>query len=281
MLSPELLAIFYGLASAFSWGTSDFSGGLATKKNNVYAVVIFSQGIGLLFILLLLIFLREPLLTSRDLFWSVLAGASGAWALLALYAGLAQGRMGVVAPVSAVVTATIPIIFSFFVEGIPPAAKLSGFLLALGAVWFLAQSEYGYQLELSQLRLPVLAGMGFAGFFITIDQVTTGAVLWPLVVARCTAVPILLIYILSKQRWQVPARAQMHLVLFSGVLDVGGTGFFILAAQSGRLDVAAVVSSLFPATTILLARFFLGERLSRRQQLGVWAAIVALLLIAL
>jgi drug/metabolite transporter (DMT)-like permease len=279
--NPELLAVAYGLASAAVWGAGDFSGGLATRRGNVYGVVLLSQVVGLFALLGLALLLEGTLPPVRDLLFGSLAGIAGVIGLLALYSGLARGQMGVVAPITAVLSATIPVIVGIITEGIPPGLVLLGFGLAVTAVWLLSSGGKTKGIRRGELGLALLAGLGFSLFFIFIDQVSAGVVLWPLVAARLAAVPLLLLFVTARRQWQPPARGLLPIIGLAGILDSGGNLFFTLAAQSGRLDIAAVLASLYPASTVLLARLILKEKLGARQWLGVAVALVALVLIAL
>ena len=137
-------------------------------------------------------------------------------------------------------------------------------------------------LQMRQLGLPAIGGLGFAGFFICIDQVSEGAVFWPIFVARCTAMLFLALIILVAQRlWQRPSSRRVPVIIMAGVFDTAGNAFFALAADAGRLDMAAVLASLYPMTTVLLAWLILHERLDRQQWSGVIAALVAVVLMAL
>lgn len=283
--NPELLAVAYGLASAAVWGAGDFSGGFASKRGNVYAVVLLSQGVGLVCLLTLALLLEGGLPPARDLLFGALAGLAGVIGILALYTGLARGRMGVVAPTTAVLSAIIPVVVGLVTEGIPSALVLVGFGLAITAVWLLSGGDATGGIRRDELGLALLAGLGFSLFFVFIDQISIGVVFWPLTVARVASVPLLLIFLLSQKwptaQWKLPARSMLPIVALSGILDSGGNYFFALAAQSGRLDIAAVLASLYPASTVLLARLILKETLGPRQWLGVFIALVALVLIAL
>ena len=281
MWSSEAVTVAYGLASAAAWGAGDFGGGLATRRSSARGVILFSQliGVGLLFALMG--FMPQPALLPIDLLYGVLAGICGSLGLVGLYTALSRSRMGVVAPVAAVVTAVIPLTVGFFLEGAPPVQQGGGFVLALLAVWLLSRSSAGFNVTPKELLLPAAAGVGFGLFFILIDRVTAGALLWPLIAARLGSIVIMTIWSLARRPFTAPSWRQLPLIALAGIGDTGGNAFFALAAQAGRLDIASVLASLYPAATVMLAWLVLKERLGLKQWLGVAMAIVALLLIAL
>jgi drug/metabolite transporter (DMT)-like permease len=279
-MTPETLAIIFGLTSALTWGAGDFSGGMATRRSSVYTVIIVSQVVGMILLAGLALLWQEAWPSAGDLVWAAAAGLAGAVGLLALYSGLAGSRMGIVAPLAAVTSAGLPVIVALFTEGLPRPLQLAGFGLALLAVWFLSHSGGNGRIQLQELILPVTAGIGFALFFILIDRVSEGAVFWPLVAARLASVSVLALFMLIRRKPIKPSRSQLPLMALAGILDSGGNLFFLLAAQAGRLDIAAVLSSLYPASTVFLAWLVLQERLDKRQWWGVAAALVALVLIA-
>jgi uncharacterized membrane protein len=274
-----LLGAVLGLASAASWGLGDFSGGLATRRSNVYGVVVISQAVGLVLLVVLALLFCEPMPPTVELAWAAAAGLAGTGGLLALYSGLAAGPMGVVAPVAAVSTAALPVAFGTLFEGLPSAASLVGFGLAFVAVWLVSGSGRDRALRARDLALPLAAGVGFGFFLILIGRTSDAALLWPLVMARVVSLTALGFVALGR-RAAMPAAGLMPLAALTGVFDAGGNAFYALAAVVGRLDAAAVLSSLCPAVTVLLARAILKERISRRQWLGLAAALVAVLLIA-
>jgi drug/metabolite transporter (DMT)-like permease len=280
MFNLELLGTLFGLAAAASWGAGDFSGGLAARRSHTYMVVIVSGTVGLLLLIGLALLLAEPLPSLPDLAWGGAAGIAGAIGLAALYHGLAVGRMGVVAPVTALVTATIPLFLGLFLEGIPAVQQLLGFGLALVAVWLLSQTGNGTGVQVREPGLPLVAGLGFGFFLVVIGRVSQTAVLWPLAAARLASTSVLLIVVSVTGQGGKPAVKQLPLMALAGILDTGGNALYALATQVGRLDTAAVLSSLYPGATVLLARFLLKERLSRQQWVGVVAALVAVVLIA-
>ena len=279
MIGIELTAVLFGLAAAASWGAGDFSGGMATKRSHVYRVVLLSHIVGVAGLFVLIGLFGEALPATADLVFGALGGISGAVGVAALYTGLAQGRMGVVAPLTAVITAIVPVLFSLFSEGAPTIQQFSGFGLALTAVWIIS-GDGATGLRWRDLRLPVVSGMGFGLFFIFIDQASDNAVLWPLVGARAASILMMLILVLFSRRGERPSRSQMGFIILAGISDTVGNTFFALATSLGRLDIVAVLGSLYPASTVFLARFILDEQITRRQWAGLVAALIAVILIS-
>ncbi len=279
-MNPEILAFTYGISSAVSWGAGDFSGGFATKRGNVFSVIFFSQVIGLSLLIGMGAIVSEPAPDRNQILWSALAGLMGAFGLAALYKGLADGSMGIVAPLSAVMTALVPTLFAAYLEGIPRTTQLFGFGSAMVAVWFLSTTRSASALDLSQLWLPFVAGIGFGLFFVCIERASSNAIVWPLIIARIASMSIYALILLTRRQPILPRKNQWSLIALSGVLDTAGNTFFVLAAQVGRLDVSAVLASMYPAATVLLARAVLKERLHLRQWVGVGIALFALALIA-
>jgi uncharacterized membrane protein len=281
MLSTEMLAVTCGLSSALTWGAGDFSGGIATRRGNLMGVILFSQLLGGLLLAVMGAFYSQATPSVAMFAWGGFAGCSGALGLIALYAGLARGRMGIVAPLSAVVTALIPLVWSLFLEGLPKTTQMIGFGLALGAVWLISSTAGHDRIRKEELTLPVLAGLGFSLFFVSIDRVADAAIVWPLLACRIASVSMLTIMVLvTRGHISLPAKNQWLFVVIAGVFDIAGNTFFALASSLGRLDLAAILSSLYPASTVMLAWIFLRERLHRRQWVGVATAVCALVLIA-
>jgi len=281
MMSTETLAIFCGLGSAAAWGAGDFSGGFASRKGNLLGVILFSQLLGGLLLLAMALVFSETIPPVEHLFYGVLAGVFGNFGLIALYKGLSQGRMGIVAPLSAVLTALVPIGYTALNEGLPTIAQLIGFLCFIVAIWLLSSADAGFKMTLNELFLSIIAGLGFGLFFIFIDKANDLAIFWPLVGARIASVSSLFIMILMGGKSAKPLNGQWILIGITGVLDAAGNAFFSLAAHLGRLDVSAVLGSLYPAATVMLAWFFLKERLHQKQWIGVATAFAALILISI
>ncbi len=276
----ELNSIVFGLLSALTWGAGDFNGGLATRKSGVYAVVIFAELIGALVLLIIALVVGEPFPSLAGWLWGIAAGLVGVIGLMALYQGLATGKMGLVAPLSAVIGGAVPILYTAIYQGLPPPIQLLGFFFGLLAVWLLS-SQDGVRIRIEDLTLPLIAGLGFGFYFVLIDIATVESVYWPLVPARTVAGLLLIPIALRLRQPLLPVRASAPFVVASGTLDALGNLFFALAASTGRLDIAAVLSSLYSATTVGLAWIFLKERLNVRQWIGVAAALAAIVLVSI
>lgn len=214
-----------------------------------------------------------------DVGLAIAAGVCGTLGITALYVGLSTGQMGVVAPISAVVGAAVPVAAGALLQGPPDAVRAVGFALALVAVVLVSRSSApGAGRE--GLPYALAAGLGFGLFFVIVSRITPGHVFGQLTVARMAGIGLLaLIVAVTGRPWRVPQRA-LPLAFLAGILDIAGNVFFVVAAQSGRLDVAAILSSLYPVTTILLAVVVLHERLVRGHRLGIGLAIASIVLIA-
>jgi drug/metabolite transporter (DMT)-like permease len=277
MLTAPLL---FGLLSALTWGAGDFNGGLAVKRSNPYGVVAVAHSLSLALLLVLIAILGEPLPPLQDWLWGGAAGLTGGIGLLLLYRALAEGRMSVAAPVSALLAAALPVCVGVLQDGNPGAWVLLGFLLALAAVWLVSGGE-GLRLRIADLRQPALAGIAFGAFFIFLERASQVSLWWPLVAIRIVSVSSLLGFaILTRQPW-LPKRESLVPILLSSVLDTLGNASYAMSARTGRLDVAAVLGSLYPGATVLLAWVFLKERITRVQTIGILLALAAIVLLTI
>ncbi len=267
------------LGAAAVWGGGDFAGGIATKRANVFRVVAGAHACGLLLMLLLAWLTREPFPPSSSLQWGVIAGISGAFGIAALYKALAIGRMGIVAPVASVITGILPVLVGIRTEGMPDHLQLAGFGLALVSIWLVARPD-GEIDSHRGLGLAVLAGVLFGLFLVAGKQAGHHGVFWPLVAARTASTLLMLIIVAFSPRDVRPLRVALVPILISGLLDSAANAMFIAATRHGRLDVAAVLSSLYPASTVILARVLLKERLSATQNAGIVGALLSVALIS-
>ena len=281
-----MLSIFYGFLSALSWGAGDFAGGLASRRLGAYRAVLYADFFGLLLIGIALGIAGEAMPSPVVLLNSIIGGALGSMGLLILYYSLAQGQMSIAAPVSALFAAVLPVIVGAVTQGLPDVQQVLGFGLALAAVWLISQGNQtgGFRIQnLKDLRLPILAGVGFGSYFIFIHYATQGtdSVLWPMLVSRLAGTLLLFVVVLVRREPLAVPRSAWTVVFFNATLDVGGNLFYILASRIGRLDTAAVLSSLYPGATVLLAWLLLEERIALTQWIGIAAALAAIVLFTL
>ena len=281
MFSANAVSIGYGLATAVTWGAADFSGGLGAKKANVFRVVLVAHGAGLLFMLGLAWLSGEPVPSSVALGWGMLAGLSGGFGVLCLYQALAVGTMGTVAPIAAVITAALPVIFGEFTQGKPRVVQVAGFVLAFIAIVLISKPEK-IGTKPKGLGLAILAGIGFGVFVILVKQAGSISIFWPLVSARAASFVLVLMIVLFSRRLRSDKAAPGALaaMIAAGIMDSVGNLLLVMATRSGRLDVAAVLSSLYPASTVVLAYVILKERVTRIQNVGILTALIAVPMIA-
>jgi drug/metabolite transporter (DMT)-like permease len=215
-----------------------------------------------------------------DLAWSVLGGVTGGIGITALYRGLAVGRMGIVAPVTGVMAALIPVAAGIAIEGLPATLVLVGIVLAISAVVLVSRVRDEGSGP-SGLGLALLAGVAIGAFGVCVAQLSDGHAFGPLVVIRGTeALLVGAAVVVTRSAWR-PAGRLVPAIAAVGVLDMIGNGAFILAVQAGALAVAAVLSSLYPVTTVILAAVVLRERVTRVHALGIGLAMGAIVCIAI
>src|ERR1035441_8629309 len=267
------------LVAAASWGGGDFCGGLATKRASVFRVVAVAHGCGLVAMLAMAWLTGEAIPPRADLWWGAFAGLVGAFGIAALYKALAIGRMAVVAPVATIVTGVLPVLVGIRAEGMPDRIQIFGFVLALVSIWLVARPNE-YVDSHRGVGLAVLAGVMFGLFLVAGKQAGHHGVFWPLVAARVVSTTLMLALVAISPRDLQPLRVVLWPMVLSGLLDSAGNALFIAATQRARLDVAAVMSSLYPASTVILARVLLKERISKSQGAGIVGALASVALIS-
>ncbi|HAV78609.1 MAG TPA: EamA family transporter [Anaerolineae bacterium] len=279
-----MLSIIYGIASSLSWGGGDFAGGLSSRRIGAYRAVFYADFLGLLVLFAVLGVYREPFPSASGWANALIGGALGSLGLLMLYYSLSIGRMSIAAPATALFAAVLPVIFSALTEGLPTYTQFIGFGLALAAIWMIANADGGFQIDqLSDLKFPLLAGLGFGSYFIFIHNAAAepGALLWPLILSRVAGTVLLFFVVLVRRESFAIPRNVWGIAWTNAVLDLAGNFFFILASKSGRLDIASILSSLYPGATVVLAWLVLKEQITRRQWVGILLALGAITLFAL
>jgi len=279
------MAVALSILSALIYGAADFCGGIATRRTSMYAVVVISQCSGLLLLLALMPFVPHHAIPS-DLLFGALAGIFGAISISLLYHALSIGTMGVISPVTAVLAALIPLIYGVAIErnhlGL---VQYGGILFAIASIALISLStEKSGEREIATagVREAILAGIGFGAFFILLSYTHRAAGVENLLAARLTSITLMTLAALALRKNLKPERAQdFWLIVFSGFLDMSANIVYVFSTFFGYLAIVAVLGSLYPASTVFLARIVLGERLSRIQQVGVVCALAGVLLISL
>ena len=258
-----------------TWGTGDFGGGLMSRRTPLFGVVLVSQLVGTVVALGLAVVRGESLPSVADAGWSVAAGLLGGIGISALYQGLAVGRMGVVAPITGVMAALIPVAAGIAFEGLPPPLVMFGIGLAFVAV-VLVSRVTDERSGPSGVGLALVAGATIGLLGVAIAQISDGHVFGPLTILRASeAALVSTIVVLGRRQWRAERRWWPRLAGI-GIMDMCGNGAFILAVQAGSLAVAAVLSSLYPVTTVVLATILLHERVTRSHAVGIALAAVAI-----
>jgi drug/metabolite transporter (DMT)-like permease len=280
------------LSAALLWGGGDFSGGMGVgaaggKTGSALRVVMLSHISSFSVLLAIVLLRREALPHGAPLAWGLLAGFCGGVSLTCFYMALSRGAMGASAAVSGLLAAAIPAVVSMAIEGAPTALRVAGFLFAAVAIWMIAAGPSQQHAERSTMILATIAGIGFGVYFVALRMANPLGVFMPMTLARIGSLitcGVTFLFLASRGALggstKMTRRAALW-ALSAGALDTSGNLLFVLATRVGRLDVAAVLASLYPASTIVLAGWLLHERLSRRQWLGMAVAACSVVMITL
>ncbi len=263
------------------YGAADFSGGIATRRASVFAVLLFSQTIGLLTAIIGSFLLASSPPGPADLLWGAAAGLAGAAGIALLYTALATTPVAVASPVAAVTGAFLPALFGVVTGERPGLLAWIGIAAAIPAIVLLTRSPAarGTRGSGDPVRRAVMlglgAGAGFGLFYIAISRTARESGIWPLVAARASTVVTIALVSALRGRSVSIGRGARGSVLLAGVLDMGANIAFLLAVRQGLLTVVTVISSLYPAPTVLLARVVSGERLTAARVAGLVFALAA------
>jgi drug/metabolite transporter (DMT)-like permease len=280
LLGADLLGagagvVVFGLASAVAFGLGDFGGGWTSRRAPVLGVSFIVQAVGATLMIGAALLSGERPLEPGPAGLAAIAGVVGVAGIVSLYHGLAVGRMGVVAPVTGVLGASVPVAVGVVLEGAPPPIVGVGFALALVAVILVSRAP-GTEGRRSGIEFAIAAGVGIGAFSVFLGLVPEGHVFWPLAVLKLSAAVVILVVTgLGRRPWRIP-RAIVPAVIAVGFADMAGNGLFLLAAQAGELAVASVLTSLYPVTTVLLAATVLKEPISRGHAVGIAIAVLAI-----
>src|SRR5579871_613793 len=275
---PQFGTAAYGTAAFLAWGTSDFLGGYASRRINAFLfTAIFNLG-GMVLVGSAAVLSGAAFPSQRAALWLIAGGISGSAGVAVFFRALSTGRMGLIAPISAVLGAAILVVVAIFTEGFPGKLAMAGFTLAVIGLWLITRAEDGHTPE--GIGLAVAAGIGFAGFYLCSRQAGNGSVLWFATLSRAGGLIVTAAIVLWQGTLRDISFPAVRWATVTGGIDSCGTMFFLLASQAGRLDEAVVIASLYPAITVLLARIFLKEHFTRWKLVGLLAALAAVPLIA-
>jgi drug/metabolite transporter (DMT)-like permease len=269
------------LLSAATWGGSDFAGGWGARRASTLLITATGQVVSLAALLCICFAMRLPLPRSSYLVYAAIGGFEGALALAIFYRALAMGAMGLTAALTGLLTALIPVVFDLFHSGWPGALTSVGLVVGLAAIWMISQSHAAAETKtpVRALMLGSCAGIGFGAQLILFKMAAAGGLLWGLTSGRIAgSVAILLTVAVARPKGRLSGFWLAGIV--SGTLDTIGNLFYMQASQIGRLDVAAVICSMYPAGTILLAGIVLRERPTAKQLAGMGLALAAVALLS-
>jgi drug/metabolite transporter (DMT)-like permease len=273
----------YSVIAVFLWGAADFAGGYGSRRANAFVLTAFSHFCALAFMLLIATAQRGEFPSPASTLWAMAAGAVGGFSLAIFYRALASGQMGLTAPIGALLGAAIPALADIAMEGAPSRWTIAGFTLAILAIWLITRpdpqagnDESGHP---RGVAMAALAGVGFAGFYLCIHQ-ASGSPTWIAAMSRIGSCAATAVAVVATRAPLSLDRPRAALGMAAGCLDITASALFIFASQHGRLDEAVVITSLYPAVTVLLARVLLKEHFSRWKFIGLLAALAAVPLIS-
>ena len=276
-----------GLLSATTWGSSDFVGGVGARRAPALLIVASGHIVSLFLLLALCRATGIAIPGSSFLLYAALGGFEGSLALAVFYRALAMGAMGLTAALTGLLTALVPVAFSILHDGLPTPLTAIGLAMGLAAIWLITRTSSPKGTDTAApstppaaLVLGALAGIGFGTQLILFKMASGGGILWAMTSARAAGVAALILVIAAVPP-KAPWRGFWLTGILAGTLDTLGNLFYIQATRFGRLDVAAVVCSLYPGGTILLAALVLRELPTRRQMAGIAVALAAVALLSL
>ena len=277
------MAILLAALCAVTYGVADYCGGRASRSVASTIVTLIGQATSLVLVVIGVIVIGTPIASAHDLWWGAAGGAAGGLALIAFYRALSHGAMTVVAPTTAVVSAVLPVLVGLWLGERPSSTALVGIVVACLAV-ALVSGAIGTRHQhtgLATVMLAVAAGIGFGFIFIAFSRTADGSGLWPLVAARAASLPVVAVVVAAARPGRGAIRSVVWLVVASGVLDMAANLFYLEASHRGLLSIVAVISSMYPVSTVCLAFGLDHERVSKSQAVGLACAATALALVSL
>jgi drug/metabolite transporter (DMT)-like permease len=295
-LDPGVLSLtqfppaVYSAAAVLIWGTSDFAGGYGSRRANAFVLTAFSHICAFVLMLTIALAQHAAFPSRASILWALLAGGLGGFSLSLFYRALASGQMGLTAPIAALLGAAIPTLADIAIEGAPSRWTLAGFALAILAIYLITRPETqetpleemqaAHSTRPAGVGLAALAGVGFAGFYLCIHQAGSGSPAWVAAISRIGSFTLTAAAVVITRAPLTLDRPRAALGVVAGTFDISASALFIYASRHGRLDEAVVITSLYPAVTVILARIVLKEHFSRWKVIGLLAALAAVPMIA-
>jgi drug/metabolite transporter (DMT)-like permease len=273
------VAYLFAIASAALYGAADFLGGMASRRASTIAVVVWSQAAGLVMLLLVLPLLPDASPSRSDWFWGGIAGIAGSVGVGLLYRALAIGTMAVVAPTTAVCAVVIPVIAGVLAGERLAGLTIAGIGLAIVAIVLVSQERGTAQVARKGMGIAFLSGVAIGFFFLALARTAPAAGMWPLVASRAISLVLFGALGLATAQPMMMASPVARIAIGGGVVDMAANALYLAATRYGALSIVVTLASLYPASTVILARVVLGERLSRWQIAGVGCALGAIVLI--
>lgn len=275
------------MTAVFLWGTADFAGGYGSRRANAFVLTAFSHLCAFALMLVISLASGGSFPSRMSILWALAAGAVGGFSLAVFYRALASGQMGLIAPIGALLGAAIPTLADLMLEGAPSRWTVAGFGLAILAIWLITRPEPADPEPAATdasgrpkgVAMAALAGVGFAGFYLCVHQ-ATGSPVWIAAISRIGSLTTTSVAVLVMKAPVSLDRPRALLGMIAGCLDITASALFVFANQRGRLDEAVVITSLYPAVTVVLARIILKEHFSRWKLVGLLAALAAVPLIS-
>ena len=265
-----------------AYGVSDYCGGRATRAAHTFTVCLVGQLAAVALTIVLVAVRGDPVPDAADVTWSLAAGLSSTAGVTAFYHALANGAMTVVAPTTAVISAVVPVVVGVALGERPGPVAVAGIVVAVVAVGLV--SGVGGRADrptpLPILLFAVVGGLGFALLFTFLDRTSDASGVWPLLISQSASVVVLAPLVAARRLPLPPRGAVLGVMMLAGVLSVAANVAYLAATRQGLLSLVAVVTSLYPATTVVLAMAIDGERTARAQQVGLGLVVGALALVA-
>lgn len=286
------MSVVLALFAALAYGISDFVGGLASRRAKAVTVLLYSYPVGALLMILLLPVFPGPV-SQATLMWGLAGGGAGFIGVLLMYTALGMAPMNVISPVTALTSAAVPVVAGVLYGERPGALAWAGIALGLAAIVLISRSPEADPSESAQdlavlhgrassraIVLALIAGIGFGGYFICLARADADSGLWPVVLARLSASALTIPVAIRMRAVHRLGGSLLVLAAAGGALDALANLFFLLASREGLLSLASVITSLYPAGTVLLAAILLRERTTVLQRFGFGIAAAAVVLVA-